>query len=233
MGYTTDQLVTAVRDEFGEDTASSSAVSDTQIIQFLNQAQREMCWRGNILLTCATTTTVLGQEEYPLPTDYLRAACVFIFRATGVKRQLKPVSIQSRNPLKTQSTDQRCYYIWGLNSGGLNKYALGLQDIPSENGPSDDLEIFYRQAPLTMASGGTNPEVPDHWQDGLIQGALVRIYSRMCTSDTKWLPMLDRKMANWQRWLDESKRYVNPLTLDQPIQIRDTMNYLVEDRMVF
>jgi len=80
--YTTDELVTAFRDAFGEDetTAPPSVVSQTQIVSFLNQAQRELCWEGDILLSCAVGGTVAGQPTYSLPPDYLRASAVFIDR---------------------------------------------------------------------------------------------------------------------------------------------------------
>src|SRR5687768_4901584 len=116
MPYTTVQLITAVRDEFGEDTAATSAVTDVQILSFLNQSQRELCVLGNILLTCATTATVAAQEQYPIPSDYAKICAVFIHRTDGLKRNLKPGSVHERNPAETQSNDQRWYYIWGINS---------------------------------------------------------------------------------------------------------------------
>lgn len=230
MGYTTAELITAVRDEFGEDTAATSAVSDTQILQFLNQAQREMCWGGNILLTCAATASTAGQEQYPLPSDYLKICAVFMYRTDGLKRKLHPVMMQQRNAQKRQSLDQRAFYVWGINVAAAHKYYIGLQDIPSATSLTNDIEIYYRQLPLTMTIGGGTvpPEVPDQWQDGLIQGALMRIYSRMCTQDSKWLPMFDRKSRVWANWIVESKKYVNPLMLDHPIQIADTMGYTRE-----
>lgn len=231
MAYTTAQLVTAVRDEFGEDTPSTSVVTDTQIVQFLNQAQREMCLEGNLLMTCAVTSTVQSQEVYPLPDDYLKIAMVVIHRDGGVKRNLKPYTLQDRMAEETESTNQFGYFIWGINVSGYNKYFVGLMDIPNAAG-TDDLHIYYRQQPQVMAVAGVNPEVPYPFQDGLVDGALVRIYSRLSTSDTRWIPMYDRKMAMWNKWMERSRKYVNPTGYDQPIQIRDSGGYTILDRSI-
>lgn len=233
MGYTTAELIIAVRDEFGEDTASTSAVSDDQILKFLNQAQREMCFKSNVLLSCASTASIANQEEYPIPDDYLRMASVYVFRDQGIKRYLKPIQMQERDPTETASTDQRAYYIWGINVNGVNKYYMGLQYIPESTSAVDDIFLFYRQAPTTMTIGGGTvaPEVPFHLQDGLINGALARVYNRFASTDTKWLSLMDRKVKMWQDWMVEAKRFVNPLTLDQPIQIRDTSFYTQDQRI--
>lgn len=230
MSYTTDQLVTAVRDQFGEDTEASSAVTNTQIIGFLNQAQREICWNGNILLTCASTKCTAGQEEYPLPGDYLKICAVTIYRADGLKVNLKPISVQERDPSSRQSDQQWAYYVWGVNANGANSYHIGLQEIPATTALVDDIHIWYRQAPSTMSTGGgaVAPEIPFHFQDCLIEGALLRIYNRLAPRDGKWLALYDRKLAVWKGWLTEARRYVNPSGFDQPRQIRDTAMYSVD-----
>lgn len=230
MPYTTLQLITAVRSQFGEDTAATSAVTDVQILEFLNQSQRDLCAAGNLLLTCATTATVAGQEEYPIPSDYLKICLVTIYRTDGLKLALKPISLQQRDPARTQSANQRYYYVWGVNSGGLNRYHIGLtHDVPSTTSLVDDLEIHYRQQAAPMISGGTPPEVPEQFQDALIEGALTKIYNRLAPRDpAKWLPLYDRKLAIWKDWKLEARRYVNPLLFDQPKQIIDTAGYLRE-----
>lgn len=301
MGYTTDELVTAFRDAFGEDatTAPPSVVSPTQIIGFLNQAQREICWEGDILLSCAVAGTVAGQPTYSLPPDYLRASAVFIDRpsqfsvtgcvspaypvasttvdttvtngfikvlqgypvsgtdtATGVpftdvvasvtdlntivtanphslnaavltftnqyggwQKALDPISVNQRDPYRSQSQQQDCYFIWGENVNSVWSQVIGLEDIPLYSS-GGDLHVFYRQLPQTMASGGTAPEVPLQWQDKLINGALVRAFFRLSTRDPKWLANYDRALVEWKANLTSARRYVNPLMLDRPRQIQ-------------
>lgn len=304
MSYTAAQHITAVRDQFGEDDASNSAVTDTQVLSFLNQSQRELCWEGDILLTCASASTAAGQQTYALPSDYLRVSAVFMDRPAswdvrsstaaasttinttvtngflkvlagytvtgtldsgvafsttvssiidsdsiivnggaltltgktitftnangGLQQILEPISVNQRDPTRAESTQQLQYYVWGENvtvSGqNVNRYVVGLVDVPSVTS-GYDLHVYYRQLPQVMTTGGGSvaAEVADQWQDAMISGAMKRIYSRLCTSDTKWIPLYDRYKAEWDQLLIKARRYVNPLMLDRPRQIQPVM----------
>ena len=217
MPYTTTELITAVRDEFGEDTPSPSGVSDVQILGFLNKRQREMCMRSDVLLTCHDVETKNGQETYATPPEYLKVSAVFIYRANGLQRRLDPMEMPWRDATKRTSADQHHFYIWGANdTTGNNTPLIGLQDIPNADSATKDLNVYHRQAPKVMVSGGQAPEVNFAFQDGLIQGALASIYSRLSTVDSKWLSLYDRKMSEWRDWMVEAGKFVNPLILDLP-----------------
>mgnify|MGYP006947913530 CR=1 FL=1 len=58
------------------------------------------------------------------------------------------------------------------------------KSIPSTSGTSD-LEIYFRQSPLTMVSGGQAPEIPGHFQYGLVA------YAREVVGKTEqyWCPI--------------------------------------------
>lgn len=179
----------------------------------------------NILLTCATASTVAGQEEYSVPGDYHKVEAVFLYRTTGdnAKYNLYPIGILDRDPTKGQGTPQ-FYYVWGLNVSGSNSLIIGLSPIPSVSGTSD-LEIFYRQIPSTMVSGGQAPEIPVQYQDGLPDGALMQIYERFAAGDSHYMAMADRARSRWAGWMERAKGHVSPLTLDRPRMARDTMGY--------
>lgn len=225
MGYTTDELVAATRERYGEDTASSSRVSDAQILKYLNSRQRELCAKSDVLLQCAKVETQAGQETYNLPNDYLKASAVFIYRANGLQARLDPIELHRRNPVQKQSLNQFCFFISGENLSGSNVPVIGLNDIPSVTSATKDLEIFYREAPNLMVAGGsgaTGPEVPHHLQDALIDGALASIYWRLSTSDSTWLGHFDRALSVWNSWIKEASVLVNPLILDQMVSRRDS-----------
>lgn len=222
---TTAELITQVRTRFGEDSTSATQVTDAQILSFLNASQREMAAESNILLTCATSSTVAGQEEYPLPSDYHKVQAVFLYRTTGdlSKQNLYPIGILDRDPAKAQGTP-RNYYIWGLNVSGNNSFTIGLSPIPIASG-SSDLEVFYRQIPSTMVSGGQGPEIPVQFQDGLPDGALMQVYERFSSGDSGYMAMADRARSRWGSWIARASSHVSPLTLDRPSMPRDTMGY--------
>src|SRR3990167_4835153 len=132
-------------------------VSDVQILQFLNEGQRKICWDGNLMLTCASASTVASQEVSSVPTDYLAIHAVFLYRSTGAQRKLVPMSLNERDPSKSTG-DPSFYYIAGRNVSGANANTFGLNPIPSASGTSD-LEVYYTQSPLAMVSGGQAPEI--------------------------------------------------------------------------
>lgn len=222
---TTAELITQTRTRFGEDSTTATQVTDAQILSFLNVAQREMAAQSDILLTCATTSTVAGQGEYSVPGDYNKVQAVFLYRTTGdlAKLNLYPIGVLDKDPAKAQGTP-RFYYVWGLNVSGVNSFTIGLNPIPSVSGTSD-LEIFYRQIPATMVSGGQAPEVPVQFQDGLPDGALMQIYERFAAGDSGYMAMADRARSRWGSWIARASSHVSPLTLDRPSMPRDTMGY--------
>ena len=205
----------------GEDTAASSFITDAQILNFLNEAQRKICWEGNVILTCATASTVASQEHYSVPTDYIKIHAVFLYRSAGAQLKLTPISLNSRDPRKTTG-DPQFYYIAGINVSGANSPDFGLNPIPSSSG-SADLEIYFTQSPLAMVNGGQAPEVQAHWQDALVPYALWKTYLR---AGKEYLPMAQMMRQEWQDWVTKARQYSQQLRLDSPQTIQDTAGYL-------
>lgn len=222
---TTDELVSAVYRDWGEDS-TNSVVSIVQVTAMLNKAQRSLCGEGMILLTCAKTTTVAGQETYNLPADYWKMECPFWYGTTPT--HLLPMNVGDRDPRQRTGSPTN-YYIWGSNVSSANQYVLGLNPIPAVNGSTNDLEVFYRQMPRKMihSTEGTAvaPEVNEMWQDAMTEYALMSIYRRL-GGDFKDLYKDHR--AVWQNFMQKAKEYVNPLQFDYPISRRDTGLYTWE-----
>lgn len=203
----------------GEDTAAK--VSDAAMIRWLNIAQRNLCAEGNILISAWTASTVASQETYTVPSDFLRVLAVFIYNTTtGAKRKLRAIDLQSRDPQK-QTGNPAYYYVGGINVSGVNSYMLGLNPIPASSG-SSDLELYGRQQPLTMVSGGQAPEIMTPWQDYLIAYAANRCYTRR---GPQWGQMADRMWAEWERGIVKAKEFKNPLMEDWPTTIPDAAGY--------
>ena len=146
---------------------------------------------------------------------------VFIYNTTtGVKRKLRPIDIQQRDPTKATGSPSY-YYVGGINVSGVNSYYVGLNPIPSTSGTSD-LELYGRQQPLTMVSGGQAPEIMTPWQDYLVAYAAWCIYIRR---GVQWTGMADRMWAIWERGIEKAKEFKNPLMEDWPTAITDVMGY--------
>lgn len=163
-----------------------------------------------------------SQEQYSIPSDYLKIEAVFIYNTTtGHKVKLRPMLVTQRDATKSPGNPSH-YYIWGLNVSGVNSYYVGLNPIPSSSGTSD-LEIYYRQQPQTMVAGGTAPEILTPWQDGLISFACWKVYRRR---GKEWLNAALEAKAEWEDWVSKAKAYINPLQLDWPTEVTDTGGYL-------
>lgn len=194
----------------GVDTAGY--VTDTQILAWLNTAQRELCTQGRILLSQWTGTTVLGQSDYSVPTDYLEIMACFLYRTAGdsAKRLLPLRPIVERDPAHPSGSPLRAF-IHGANVSGNNSYVVILEPIPDANASAPDLEVWGKQLPKTMVSGGQDPEVATQWQDGMVHFAASRCYERLSNAGPHFAALADREFRLWERVLALAKKYRNPL----------------------
>jgi len=191
------------------------------MVRFLNIAQRNLCAEGDIMLSHWTASTVASQEEYSVPSDFLNGSAVFLYNTTtGHKVKLKPITVHQRDPNKTTG-NPLYYYIHGLNVSSVNSYSIGLNPIPSTSGTSD-LELWGRQQPLTMVTGGQAPEIMTPWQDYLVAYAAWACYMRR---GPDFKAMADDMWAIWTRGIEKAKAWRNPLMNDYPIEAVDTAGY--------
>ena len=198
-------------------------VSDDQIVALLNEGQNRLCMNSYLLMTCATTSTVASQEGYSVPSDFIKIEAVFIYNTTtNQKQRLRPIDLMKRDATKSTGNPQY-YYIWGTNVSSVNSFTVNLNPIPSSSGTSD-LEIYFRQAPLTMVSGGQAPEIPGHFQYALVAYALWKIWLR--DQSTLGANLASFYRSEWDQWVEDARAFINPLTLDMPQQIDDAMGIL-------
>lgn len=189
------------------------------IVRWLNEAQRKLCWEGGILVSAWTASTVAGQEEYSVPSDFVRVRSVTLDQGTsGSQLKLAPIRVEQRDPRKTQGTPLY-YFIWGLNVSGNNQPTIGLNPIPSTSG-SSDLVLRAHQIPADMVSGGQAPEVMYQWQDALSCYGAMRWYERM----KDWTGKRDCQ-AEWEDWVRQARSFKNPMGVDTPTSISDTAGY--------
>lgn len=212
---TTANLISWVRDAIGVDVAGY--VQDSQILNWLNIAQRMLCTAGGIQYTMETATTVQGQELYSVPGDFLRLMAVYLYHSTGDNAQvaLFPISVSERDARRTQGTP-RCFFVHGGNAPTDNAMMIGLNPIPDANNAGCSLEIWIRQLPKDMASGGQNPESMLQWQDALVHFACARAFTRLASMDPAKIALADREMAQWQQWMDKAKKFQSPMALGIP-----------------
>jgi hypothetical protein len=202
-------LIGFVRDAIGVDVGGY--VSDTQIQNWLNIGQRMLCTQGGIIYTTETATTVASQESYSVPGDYLKVMAVYIYHASGdqAKRALFPITVHERDPARSTGTPES-FFVHGLNVSGDNQFTIGLKPIPDANNAGASLEIWIRQLPKDMVSGGQGPESMLQWQDALIHFAAARAFTRLSTMDPGKTALADREMGMFETWMKRAKKFQSP-----------------------
>lgn len=225
---TTAQMVTLCRTRIGEDSTTATQVSDSQIVDLLNERLTELCADSNVLVSGWTTSTIAGQQQYSVPSEYTSVEAVRIFRTNldNARWWLAKVPIIDTNPdtaSTTQSTPNR-FSIWGLNVSGNNNPAIWLDPIPKDSG-TNDLICYGRQRAKVLVSGGQGPEVPDRWCYAVVNGAIALIYLRFAEGSADCLALADRYEKLWQSDKGLAQEYIS-LDVYSPGYARDTMGYM-------
>lgn len=221
---TTAEMVTAVRDAFGEDSTTATQITDAQILKFLNRAQKELASDSDILVSAWTTSTVSGQQIYSVPPEYTSVERILFSDTTHGKWWLVKMGIGDLDPGQAQGTPVR-FAVWGANVSGDNSPAFWLDAIPNFSG-TNDLTCYGRQLPKTMVSGGQGPEMRDRWQYACVNGAVAYTYQRLAAGDPTLIPLLDRAMAIWNK--DKSQAEEQTIDVTNPLIPRDTMGYTAQ-----
>jgi hypothetical protein len=222
---TTAEMITLCRTRMGEDSTTSTAVSDAQILSLLNERMAELCADTNVLVSGWYASTVSGQQQYSVPPEYTSVEAIQIYRTTGdnKKQWLAKVPIIDTNPARGTGSPDR-FALWGLNVSGDNSPAFWLDPIPDANG-TNDLYCYGRQLAKTMVSGGQGPEVRSRWQYLVVDGALELIYLRFAENSPATIALADRMHRLWEAGQAKAMEYIT-LDLYSPAYARDTMRYL-------
>lgn len=218
-------MVTQCRTQMGEDSTIATAVTDAQILIFLNKRMSELCSETNVLVSGWTTSTILGQQQYSVPPEYTTVEAIQIYRTTGdqAKWFLAKRALVELDPGRATGTPVK-FAVWGLNVSGDNSPAFWLDPIPSVDG-TNDLICYGRQRAKAMVSGGQGPEVREPWQYAVVDGACASIYLRLSEGSRESFALAQRYMEIWENHKREAKLYIT-LDLYSPGMPRDNMGYL-------
>lgn len=171
---------------------SSQAVSDDQILDLLDEAQRDLCIQLNdaalgALSHIQTAALTLDENPYALPTRFLRE--IYVTYKPGTASEVQAVRWQVHrlydlvnNPLLTPAETKPFYYFWDN--------ALYIK-AGTKTAGSYSLCYIATPADLTTA---TNPELPIDYDDLLVTFAVSRI------AESRAMP--DESEAFWSEYLE-------------------------------
>lgn len=209
MAYTGQQLVNDLRSEIIE--PSPTFFSDSRMLYLINLAQRDYVRRTRCLQASAFASTVQGQDQYPMPANWLAAEKIFVnYPVNGIDswRPLKPTSIEkmaqeSPNFLSSDSLMQGVPQKYWIFNQVLNVYPK-----PLTNGASD-IFMFFDAKPIDLNSLSEEIQV----DDSLIPGIRAYVLWKLWKQDGEDTKAAEEK-ANYEFEIGQGLKWKKQRVLD-------------------
>src|SRR6185437_7783309 len=176
----------------------------TTLLNLINSAQRNYVRRTRCLQNFATTSTVQGQADYPMPSDWLGSEKVLYNAAVNgvdnwyplIPTSIEKLSQENPNFLSSDSTQQgapKKYYI-------VNK-TLYVYPRPLTSG-SSDLYMFYESKPITLTSLASSLSIDDSLADGVEAYVLWKMWKQDCEDQLaqEQLDRFEREVGQGLKW---------------------------------
>ncbi|HET7713138.1 MAG TPA: DUF6682 family protein [Patescibacteria group bacterium] len=155
------EIATRVRRQFGDEAGVE--ITDADIIRWVNDAQREIAVRNNLLQVRATAGAVNGQAEYSIP-----ANLVTLHTVLYQNRKLQPLSIQEANDLINDGTATGIpTHFWQF--AGI----ITLYPAPDTTDP-DDIKLLYTRTATEITALDQTPEVPVTYHNRIVEYVMAQ-----------------------------------------------------------
>lgn len=160
-------ILTRVQRNFG-DTANVQ-IDQTDILRWINDAQREIVLANQLLQSVATSTTVAGTNTYTIPADLLTLRSI---KHGGIK--LRALSLTEAEQYIPNFDDTSNYpsdvpthfWIWA------NQLTL----YPNPSTANKELKIYYTRQPVAVVLLADIPELPVQYHNRLVEYCLQQAY---------------------------------------------------------
>jgi hypothetical protein len=183
-GLTLAEARTEVR-RLVKDTATSSTLqrySDTVLLSFLNQAQREVISASLPLENTTSYTLSSGTTYYSLPTDLVSVKFIKLKDATLRTRKLQQVSykatLESNPDYERLSGPPMQYFIRPSTSSTVTTLDVAFLPVPTTSSTGTATVTYYKQATTLSADSdvlldGDSTLLPYH--EAVVYGAVAKI----------------------------------------------------------
>lgn len=167
MAYTANDIISRVQARLKD-----ASVSNTVILQFINDVNREICNRYQLdfMQTSTTFNTSVGDNTYSLTSiaaDMQQLWSLKITSPDNAALYLQPMTAEEFDRIipditaETQGAPTK-YYLWGD--------VVNLYPIPDG---TYTIEVRYIKNPTTLTSG-SQPDIPEEFNEIVVLGALYR-----------------------------------------------------------
>lgn len=161
-------VIDRIQRQFGDE--SGVQVTNDDIIRWINDAQRDIGQAQEILETIATTTSVVDQASYIIPSDIIS-----LKRVTYAGKNIKNVSLQEFDQYITDNQDTPT-----INDTGTPEifYSYGeeISFYPVPNVAGDDIKLYYSQFPAEVASAVDDLTLPIKYHNRIVEYCLQQAY---------------------------------------------------------
>jgi hypothetical protein len=169
-----DDIFNKVKRQFGDE--SGVQLTDTDIIRYVNEGQRQIVMQNEGLLEkISTSNAVKDQASYTIPTDLL------ILRSISYKAS----SDVSYYRLKGLAYQQFNEYIdgWDGTAYGsatplvFSQFAGNIILFPTpDSNVTNGIKIFYNRTPVDVVTSSDTPDLPLLYHDALVKQCLALAY---------------------------------------------------------
>ncbi|HET7713466.1 MAG TPA: DUF6682 family protein [Patescibacteria group bacterium] len=155
------EIATRVRRQFGDEAGVE--ITDADIIRWVNDAQREIAVKNNLLQVRATAGAVNGQAEYSIPSNLVTLHTVLY-----QNRKLQPLSIQEANDLIGAETPVGIPTHYWQFAGVITLYPA-----PEVSDP-DDIKLLYTRTAVEITALDQTPEVPVTYHNRIVEYVMAQ-----------------------------------------------------------
>lgn len=155
--------ITHVKRQFGDE--SGVQIIDSDVIRWVNMAQREIISKTHFLKATASSMVVSGQQTYTLPADIVDIEAVqvgnFVLQRTTFSDAVGTMQMSAMN------SGSPVYY-W--------EYAGSINFFPVPNNSTDTLTIYYACVPIQVTTASNLLSIPDRYFEPLCNFVLSKAY---------------------------------------------------------
>lgn len=194
-----------------DEVATPRFWSDAELTVWLNEGVRDIARRSETLQSFHSTIPVVaGTPKYALPASVIRISRVE-FKPTG-QTQLYPLHGRTYQEMDqiwgTQQLSQSSYpmffVIWGTPGVAEATSILNIQlfPVPSQAGT---LNVFFYRLPTPMAAAGDPAEIPEGWEDLLVDYCEYR--AKRKDKDPQWKEAKDEYEEKVFMLIDQTRQW--------------------------
>ena len=165
--HTGTDVASRVRTGFGD--SSGAQLSDSSILSWINDGQREIVNSNPILRATKITDVVAGQSDYSFPNDKvlsIEALYISGYPLTNLSPQSAREYIQAQDPTKLLTSERPD--VWYERAG-----IITLFPVPNKN-LTNGLKLEYIQNPASLGSLSASLGIPDRYFNELVNYVIAQ-----------------------------------------------------------